>query len=241
MRRIIALQLFAVLLFAPSGHFVRAADAKKLPLPVPRKVDFAKDVYPIFKESCISCHGPEKQKGKYRLDTKAGAFKEVSGGPAIVPGNSEKSPLILMVAGLVEDGLMPPPSDKPGESQPLNAGQIGILRAWIDQGAVWPDGPIADVEKKLVFTDDVQPILKTACIECHGMDQPKGGFRVDSRDALLKGGKSYGASVLPNNTAKSPLAIIAAGLDEDIPLPARHKLPAKELGVLKKWIEQGAN
>ena len=39
-------------------------------------VDFARDIAPILEQRCIECHGPEKQKGKLRLDSKAGAFKE---------------------------------------------------------------------------------------------------------------------------------------------------------------------
>ncbi len=220
---------------------VRAAevDVKKLPLPVPRKVDFEKEIYPLLKESCFSCHGPEKQKGKYRLDTKEGAFKKGSDGPHIIPGNSEKSPLIHMVAGLIEEGLMPPPDDK-GKSQPLTKEQIGLLRAWIDQGAAWPEGPIKEFVKELTFARDIQPILKAACVECHGEAQANGGFRADSREAVLKGGKNYGAAVLATNSAKSPLLIIAAGKDEDIAVPEKHKLGDKQVELLKKWIEQGA-
>lgn len=215
-------------------------DVKKLPLPVPRKVDFAKEVYPIFKESCIKCHGSEKQKGKYRIDTKEGAFKEGDSGPFIVAGNSEKSPLIHMVAGLIEEGLMPPPSDKPGESEKLTNEQIGILRAWIDQGALWPAGPIQDVVKEVTFAKDLEPVLKAACVECHGSTDPKGGFRADSAEAILKGGKTYGKSVTPGDPKKSPLLTIVAGLDEDLPLPQKHKLTPRQVELIKLWVEQGA-
>ena len=234
-----ALTLGGALLALASAVPAAEVDVKKLPLPAPRKVDFEKEIYPLFKESCFSCHGPEKQKGKYRLDTKEGAFKKGDDGPHIIPGNSEKSPLIHMVAGLIDEGLMPPPDDK-GKSQPLTKEQIGLLRAWIDQGANWPEGTIKEFVKELTFARDIQPILKTACVECHGEAQPKGGFRADSREAVLKGGKNYGAAVLPNNTAKSPLLIIAAGKDEDIAVPERHKLGDKQVELLKKWITQGA-
>jgi len=74
----------------------------------------------------------KKQKSGYRLDSKAGALK---GGetysPAIKPGDSVGSPLIHLVAGLVPDSRMPAKGD------PLTPEQIGLLRAWIDQGAVW--------------------------------------------------------------------------------------------------------
>ena len=234
-----AVTLCGLLLALASVVPAAEVDVKKLPLPVPRKVDFEKDIYPLLKESCFSCHGPEKQKGKYRLDTKEGAFKKGTDGPHIIPGHSEKSPLIHMVAGLIEEGLMPPPDDK-GKSQPLTKEQIGLLRAWIDQGASWPDGPIKEFVKELTFAKDIQPILQAACAECHGAAQAQGGFRADSREAVLKGGKNYGAAVLAGNGPKSPLLLIAAGKDEDIAVPEKHKLGDQQVELLKKWIEQGA-
>ncbi|HEY6169277.1 MAG TPA: DUF1553 domain-containing protein [Verrucomicrobiae bacterium] len=117
---------------------VAASDLSRLPSPAPRPVDFARDIQPIFEKSCYSCHGPEKQKGELRLDQKAAALK---GGdthaPDIIPGKSAESPLIHFVAGLVPDMKMP----AKGES--LTTEQIGLLRAWIDQGAIWPEANIA--------------------------------------------------------------------------------------------------
>ncbi len=232
-----------VILMVCSGAaslFAATLDLSKLPLPVPRKVDFEKEVYPIFAEKCIECHGPAKQKGKYRMDTKEGAFKAGDSGSFIIPGNSEKSPLIHIVAGLIEEGLMPPPSDKKGESEPLSKEQIGILRSWIDQGAAWPDGPIKLSVKKVTFKNDILPLLASACASCHGAAKQEGSFRVDSRDALLAGGKSYGKIVTPGNAEKSTLLMIIAGKDEDLPEPEKHKLSPKQVDLVKAWIEQGA-
>jgi mono/diheme cytochrome c family protein len=109
-------------------------DLSKLPPAAERPVEFTRDIQPIFAESCYGCHGPEKQKGGLRLDVKAEALR---GGdnhaPAIKPGKSAESPLIHFVAGLVPDVVMPQKGDR------LTAEQIGLLRAWIDQGASWPD------------------------------------------------------------------------------------------------------
>ncbi len=116
------------------GVALAAVDKSKLPAVANRPVDFAKDIQPIFKSACYSCHGPEKQKSGYRLDAKSVALKGGDIGPAIVPGNSADSPLIHYVADLVPDLLMPSKGER------LSATQIGLLRAWIDQGAKWPDG-----------------------------------------------------------------------------------------------------
>jgi uncharacterized membrane protein len=136
--------------------------------------------------------------------------------------------------------MMPPPSDKPGESEPLTREQIGILRAWIDQGATWPEGPIREFVKPVGFAADIHPILKKACAECHSGEDAAAAFSVDTLASVLRGGEFYGRIIEPGNPAKSPLLMIADGKDPDLPAPDRHKLPAKEHQLLSQWIEQGA-
>jgi hypothetical protein len=106
-------------------------DRSKLPPPAAQRVDYAREVRPLFAARCSSCHGEKKQKGNYRLDTREAALR----GGVIVPGRSADSPLIHHVAGLDDDPRMPP------SGEPLTAAQVGVLRAWIDQGAAWADGP----------------------------------------------------------------------------------------------------
>jgi hypothetical protein len=107
-------------------------------------VDFEQDVKPIFSASCLECHGPKKQRSDFRVDVKKIVFAGGAGGlPAVVAGASADSPLIHYVAGLEEDMQMPPS----GKGEPLTAEQIGVLRAWIDQGAHWPEHAGAAVEE----------------------------------------------------------------------------------------------
>jgi mono/diheme cytochrome c family protein len=113
---------------------VSAGAEARLPPASTRRINFATDVQPIFTASCVSCHGPKKRKGDLRLDRKTSALQSET----IVPGKSADSPLIQRVAGLDPDKKMPPKG--PG----LTAEQIGILRAWIDQGAIWPDDATGD-------------------------------------------------------------------------------------------------
>lgn len=107
-------------------------DVTKLP-PASAKKDltFAKDIKPLFEKSCFKCHGEEKQKAKLRLDSLEAVKKGSENGDVIVVGKSEKSSLVHSVSGLVEDMMMPPE----GKADPLTKEQIGLLRAWIDQGA----------------------------------------------------------------------------------------------------------
>ncbi|MBE0544666.1 MAG: c-type cytochrome [Verrucomicrobia bacterium] len=111
-------------------------DVSKLPAAATKKdVTFAKDIKPIFEKSCVKCHGAEKPKARLRLDNLEGSLKGSSDGKVIEPGNSAKSSLVHSVARLGdEDYWMPPPKNK-DKIPALTAEQVGLIRAWIDQGA----------------------------------------------------------------------------------------------------------
>jgi mono/diheme cytochrome c family protein len=110
-------------------------DIGKLPPPVKKKdVSFDKDIKAIYDKSCVKCHSGEKAKGDLRLDTREGALKGGEGGPAIVAGKSDQSHLVFYVADLVPDMEMPP-LPKRGGFPALTKEQVGLVRAWIDQGA----------------------------------------------------------------------------------------------------------
>jgi hypothetical protein len=113
-------------------------DPSKLP-PASSKsgVTYASDIKPIFEKSCVKCHSGEKAKAKLHLDSLDGALKggKQEDGKDIVPGDSGKSVLVYAVAHVgEEDDFMPPPKNKAG-IQPLTKDQVGLIRAWIDQGA----------------------------------------------------------------------------------------------------------
>lgn len=109
-----------------------AAAKKELP-PAAKKagVTFDKDIKPIFEKACVECHGEKKAKGKLKLDTLANSLKASENGKSIIPGKSADSSLVKAIARLNEDDAMPPE----GKGKPLTAEQIGLIRAWIDQGA----------------------------------------------------------------------------------------------------------
>jgi mono/diheme cytochrome c family protein len=111
-------------------------DVSKIPPAATAKdVTYAKDIKPIFEKSCIKCHGAEKQKGKLRLDSLQAALKGGEDGKVILPGDSAGSILVHNVAHVGdEDEYMPPPDNK-DKIPPLTPEQIGLVRAWIDQGA----------------------------------------------------------------------------------------------------------
>ena len=102
-----------------------------LPPAARAKVDFSRDIEPLFAKRCQLCHGPQQQMSGLRLDQKEAALKGGTSGKDILPGNSAGSRLIRLVSG-VETKVMPPMGAH------LTPAEIGLLRAWIDQGAVWP-------------------------------------------------------------------------------------------------------
>src|SRR6266498_2938737 len=108
--------------------------AKTLPPPSNHKIDFAKEIKPIFEASCIKCHGRGRTKGDLSIESRDTLLKGGESGPAIVPGKSEESRVIELVAGLDADSVMPQ------KGRRLTPEQIGLLRAWIDQGASWDAG-----------------------------------------------------------------------------------------------------
>jgi len=118
--------------------FVGAAIAQELPPASSDPVDFAADIEPLFEQRCLACHGPAMQMSGLRLDRKTEAMKGGHSGPAILPGKSAESRLIHMIAGYRVKAAMPPGGPS------LSASEIGTVRAWIDQGAEWPDNDAAE-------------------------------------------------------------------------------------------------
>ena len=134
----------------------------RLPKAAAVSVDFAEDIKPIFREHCYQCHGSTSDKGGLSLITKARAMEGGDEGVGIIPGNSAASPLVQRIAALEEDITMPP------EGERLSAAQVGLIRAWIDQGAVWPPGD-----------DEIDPRLAKAA--SHWSFKPLGRTPVPDR------------------------------------------------------------
>jgi mono/diheme cytochrome c family protein len=140
----------AALTVLPARPAGPPAGPPTLPPAPARRVDFVRDVQPILSATCVRCHGAKKSKGGLRLDVGASALR--SG--AILPGHAARSPLVRRVAGLGTEKRMPP------AGPPLTAKQVGILRAWVDQGASWP--AVADAGGKVSDHWAYRPLRKPA-------------------------------------------------------------------------------
>ena len=115
-------------------HVMIRADEPVLPAAATEKVDFESRIKPILQGRCLACHGRGKYKGGLSLETREALLRGGEDGPAAVVGKSAESLLVRLSAGFEEERKMPQKGPR------LSAEQIGLLRAWIDQGLAWPTG-----------------------------------------------------------------------------------------------------
>jgi hypothetical protein len=199
-------------------------DPSKLPPAAQVTVDFEKDVKPIFEKTCFRCHGPERPKSQFRLDNRDLALKGGDDGVDIIPGDSAKSPLVYYVARIVEDMEMPPP----GKGEPLTAAQVGLLRAWIDQGALW-----GATNPPTRFAFSAAPTLRFVAVdgdkhkfpEVEGIKEGFGGgvesFAIEEKVAPDKTFSAEGHALFPENDLqvklelrKTDLGFVRGGFEE---------------------------
>src|SRR5436190_15053031 len=114
-----------------SGGLAQGADPAKAFSP--EQLDFfEKQVRPLLAANCLSCHGPQKQEGGLRLDTREAVLQGGDSGPAVVAGNAKESRLVQAVRR-EGDLKMPPPS-------PLRPEGVAALTRWVELGLPWPEG-----------------------------------------------------------------------------------------------------
>jgi hypothetical protein len=118
-------------------------------------VDYVRDIKPILKERCYSCHGALKQNAKLRLDTVALMARGGKNGPALVRGKPDDSLFLERVSDPDESTRMPP------EGKPLTAEQLARIKTWIEQGANAPadEKPEEDPRAHWAFRKPVRPPL----------------------------------------------------------------------------------
>jgi hypothetical protein len=130
------------LLFLTAGAVIAVGARAAVSVPPaaqPPAVDFHKDIEPIIKSRCLSCHGPDKRKGGLLLTSRKDALIPAdSGRAALVPGDGKNSELLHRVQSARADLRMPP------SGPPLSPEQITLLRRWIDEGMQWPQQASAE-------------------------------------------------------------------------------------------------
>ncbi len=100
-------------------------------------------------------------------------------------------------------------------------------------------GPVlAQADGVEFFESKVRPALAAHCISCHGSKVQKGGLRLDSREALLRGGES--GPVIVEGDPESSLLVDAVVYESEPKMPPKAKLPVDVLDDFKEWVKQGA-
>lgn len=97
--------------------------------------DFARDVLPILQRSCFECHGEKKAAGGLRLDSAVALAKGGASGAVVIARNPAESELLRRIALPKNDNDV-----MPNRGEPLTAVEVAKIKAWIEAGAIWPDG-----------------------------------------------------------------------------------------------------
>jgi uncharacterized protein DUF1553/uncharacterized protein DUF1549/cytochrome c len=101
------------------------------------RIDFRRDIQPIFEASCTKCHGATRQRSQLRLDSRSFALHGGVMGPVILPGDGIGSRLVQLLTASDPANKMP----QPATAAALSPEKVQLIRRWIDQGAPWPESP----------------------------------------------------------------------------------------------------
>ncbi len=140
-----AIAFVLAVVFVSWGASAQAAD----------KIDFAKQILPILKDSCFKCHGPKKQKADLRLDVPKAIMEGSDEGEVVIPGKAAESTLYTRV-------ILPPDDDDimPPQGDPLTKEQANLIRDWINQNAEfgdWTGKPKKTKPPELITTLEAPP------------------------------------------------------------------------------------
>src|SRR5262245_20090039 len=99
--------------------------------------------------------------------------------------------------------------------------------------------PLIAAAESVNYMSEVKPLLATACVQCHGAANPKGGLRLDTAAAMLKGG-GEGPSVAPGKPDQSLLLTLLRGAHDEIPqMPyKRNPLAPEQVTIIEQWIQE---
>src|SRR5260221_10871758 len=81
--------------------------------------------------------------------------------------------------------------------------------------------PPASDKQGLTYAKDIRPLFEASCFRCHGADRPKAGLRLNSLEAVLKGGED-GKVVIPQKSKESPLLVAVAQIDDETAMPPKR-------------------
>jgi mono/diheme cytochrome c family protein len=237
-------------LLADEGILVAAGKPPSEPAQA-SSVRFTRQIAPLLVAKCGSCH-IQRSRGEFNMSTYVSLSKGSADGPVIVAGEARASRLFeLLTRG-----------DMPKGGSKLSADEIALVREWIDGGAKFdgpdsaaplssfaPDKPAApaprpDVvrasgKEEVQFARDLGGLLLAQCRQCHGEDNPRNGFSIETFNRLLAGGDN-GPPIVPRKSQESLLVKKLRGtMGARMPLQ-RPPLANEDIARIEKWIDAGA-
>src|SRR5215813_4030570 len=206
MHRTIKLALMLALAVIPL-----AGAQSKFPPAASRKVDYKRDIQPLLAQNCYSCHGPEVQQAGLRLDLRQNALRGGDYGPVIKIGDSAASKLIRrLVDG--DGGLQMPPSG------PLTNEEIGLLRAWIDQGAEFRTDIVAEAPRKPVDPKVTALVAAVRAGNRSAIEQ-----QIAASPELIRGKDAGGSTALHHAAGYGPLDNLQSLIDKGADVNAKNR------------------
>src|SRR5215475_3008992 len=183
----------------------------KFPPAASRKVDYKQDIQPILAQNCYSCHGSEVQQAGLRLDLRQNALRGGDYGPVIKIGDSAASKLIRrLVDG--DGGLQMPPAG------PLSNEEIGLLRAWIDQGAEFRTDIVAEAPRK-----PVDPRVAELIAAVRAGNRSEIERQIAASPELIRGKDAGGSTALHHAAGFGPLDNLQSLIDRGADVNSKNR------------------
>jgi ankyrin repeat protein len=202
--------VFALLLLLFAALALAGAQTK-LPPAATRKVDYKQDILPLLAQKCYSCHGPEVQQAGLRLDLRQNALRGSDYGPVIKVGDSASSKLIRrLVDG--DGGMQMPPTG------PLSDEEIGLLRAWIDQGAEFRTDIVAEAPPRHADPKVTALIASVRAGDRRGIEQ-----QVAANPEVVKGVDDGGSTALHHAAGFGPIDNLQLLVDRGADVNAKNR------------------
>jgi ankyrin repeat protein len=200
---------FAMLLLFAAIPFAGAQS--KLPPAASKKVDYKQDIQPLLAQHCYSCHGPEVQQAGLRLDLRQNALRGGDYGPVIKIGDSAASKFIRrLVDG--DGGMQMPPTGA------LSNDEIGLLRAWIDQGAEFRTDIIAEVPRR-----PVDPKVAALIGAVRAGNRSEIDKQIAASPEVFKGQDAGGSTALHHAAGYGPISNLQLLIDKGADVNAKTR------------------
>jgi ankyrin repeat protein len=188
-----------------------ASAQTNLPPAASKKVDYKQDIQPLLSQNCYSCHGSEVQQAGLRLDLRQNALRGGYYGPVIKIGDSAASKLIhRLVDG--DGGLTMPPTGA------LSDDEIGLIRAWIDQGAEFRTDIVAEAPRSPVDPKVTALITAVRAGNRNGVEH-----QMAASPKVVKGQDEGGSTALHHAAGYGPIGNLQSLINKGADVNAKNR------------------